>query len=149
MWHTSPSSIEQNTLFDLWVDMPCFSFGIDATDYTQLWNDLRQEVSLVAGPKRALPGQGSFGHITGGYDAGAFALQFCIQPLFEVEVYPSPRGEQVITATCTLSCSPRTCTPRSSRRTLSTLRWVRNTRTASCFPEEVARSSIRSRCVVA
>ena len=58
--------------------MPCFSFGIDATDYTQLWNDLRQEVSLVAGPKRALPGQGSFGHITGGYDAGAFALQFCI-----------------------------------------------------------------------
>ena len=47
-------------------------FGIDATDYTQLWNDMRQEISLVIGPKSALPGQGSFGHITGGYDAGAF-----------------------------------------------------------------------------
>ena len=49
-----------------------FFWETDATDYTQLWNDLRQEISLVIGPKSALPGQGSFGHITGGYDAGAF-----------------------------------------------------------------------------
>lgn len=33
---------------------------------------MRQEISLVIGPKSAIPGQGSFGHITGGYDAGAF-----------------------------------------------------------------------------
>lgn len=48
--------------------------GPELTDYTKLWNDLREKVSLVIGPKSALPGQGSFGHITGGYDAGAFFL---------------------------------------------------------------------------
>jgi len=37
---------------------------------------MRQEISLVTGPRSALPGQGSFGHITGGYDAGAFTFDF-------------------------------------------------------------------------
>lgn len=55
--------------------------ALEPTDYTQLWNDLRQKISLVTGPKSALPGQGTFGHITGGYDAGAFFFlrrKFCI-----------------------------------------------------------------------
>jgi len=40
-------------------------------DYTQLWNTLRQKVSLVKHDK-VCPGQASFGHITGGYDAGYY-----------------------------------------------------------------------------
>jgi Zn-dependent oligopeptidase len=40
-------------------------------DYTNLWNDLREKISLVKYDK-ALPGQASFGHITGGYDAGYY-----------------------------------------------------------------------------
>jgi Zn-dependent oligopeptidase len=40
-----------------------------AADYTELWNDMRESISLVKSGKR-LPGQGSFAHITGGYEAG-------------------------------------------------------------------------------
>jgi Zn-dependent oligopeptidase len=44
---------------------------IDKEDVTALWNDLRESVSLVKGGKRSA-GQGSFGHIVGGYDAGYY-----------------------------------------------------------------------------
>lgn len=72
-------------------------FGIDATDYTQLWNDMRQEISLVIGPKSALPGQGSFGHITGGYDAGAFYVaKLCILAVSEGEIDGLPRGKRLL-----------------------------------------------------
>lgn len=43
----------------------------EAADYTKLWNDLRESISLVKGGK-AQPGQGTFGHIVGGYDAGYY-----------------------------------------------------------------------------
>ncbi|KAI6159722.1 hypothetical protein EDD17DRAFT_889802 [Pisolithus thermaeus] len=44
----------------------------EPTDYTKLWTEMRERISLVKSgePK---PGQGSFGHIVGGYDAGALA----------------------------------------------------------------------------
>jgi len=57
----------------------------DATDYTQLWNDLRQEISLVIGPKSAIPGQGSFAHITGGYDAGYYGYMYSL--VFAADMY--------------------------------------------------------------
>jgi len=44
---------------------------IESEDYTALWNDLREKISLVKYDK-ACPGQASFGHITGGYDAGYY-----------------------------------------------------------------------------
>jgi Zn-dependent oligopeptidase len=40
-------------------------------DYTNLWNEMRQSISLVKSGKYK-PGQGTFGHITGGYDAGYY-----------------------------------------------------------------------------
>ncbi|KAJ3555465.1 hypothetical protein NM688_g2565 [Phlebia brevispora] len=43
----------------------------DATDYTKLWNELREQISFVKGDKPT-PGQGTFGHIAGGYDAGYY-----------------------------------------------------------------------------
>ena len=46
----------------------CFIVG---EDYTLLWNTMREKISLVKHDK-ICPGQGSFGHITGGYDAGYY-----------------------------------------------------------------------------
>lgn len=52
---------------------------LDKQDVTALWNDLRERVSLVKGGRRNA-GQGSFGHIVGGYDAGYYGwvLGFCV-----------------------------------------------------------------------
>ena len=40
-------------------------------DYTELWNTMREKISLVKHDK-ICPGQGSFGHITSGCDAGYY-----------------------------------------------------------------------------
>ena len=45
---------------------------IEPTDYTKLWNDIRTTVSLVKAGEKPGPGQASFAHITGGYDAGYY-----------------------------------------------------------------------------
>jgi Zn-dependent oligopeptidase len=46
-------------------------FSLDKQDTTILWNNLRERISLVKGGKIGA-GQGSFGHLTGGYDAGYY-----------------------------------------------------------------------------
>ncbi|ETW81741.1 Metallo peptidase M3A [Heterobasidion irregulare TC 32-1] len=56
----------------------------DATDYTALWNDLRTAVSLVKGGKQGA-GQGSFGHIVGGYDAGYYGYTYSL--VFAADMY--------------------------------------------------------------
>jgi len=48
-----------------------FEINLESTDYTNLWNSLREKISLVKAGKPC-PGQGTFGHITGGYDAGYY-----------------------------------------------------------------------------
>lgn len=64
--------------FGLGVDVYYFFFWkTEPTDYTQLWSDLRQEISLVVGPEKPLPGQASFAHLVGGYDAGRFYRMDC------------------------------------------------------------------------
>ncbi|KAI0322042.1 hypothetical protein OF83DRAFT_1274330 [Amylostereum chailletii] len=56
----------------------------DAADYTALWNDLRESISLVKGGKPG-PGQGSFGHIVGGYDAGYYGYTYSL--VFAADMY--------------------------------------------------------------
>ncbi|KAF7792616.1 hypothetical protein EIP86_003713 [Pleurotus ostreatoroseus] len=56
----------------------------DATDYTQLWNDLREQISFVKGGKPT-PGQGTFGHIAGGYDAGYYGYTYSL--VFAADMY--------------------------------------------------------------
>lgn len=43
----------------------------ESTDYTALWNDLREATTTLKFKQRAA-GQGSFNHIAGGYDAGYY-----------------------------------------------------------------------------
>lgn len=59
-------------LFFANFDLSVHNNSLDVnTDYTKLWNDLRQQISLVQGGAYK-PGQGTFGHIVGGYDAGYY-----------------------------------------------------------------------------
>ncbi|KAG6850281.1 hypothetical protein H0H93_015538 [Arthromyces matolae] len=56
----------------------------DPEDYTTLWNSLREKVSLVKAIKDC-PGQGTFGHITGGYDAGYYGYTYSL--VFAQDMY--------------------------------------------------------------
>jgi hypothetical protein len=64
----------------LWVLFKPFvcPWHSDGEDYTTLWNTLRESISLVKSPKTFGPGQASFAHITGGYDAGYYG---CVYPV--------------------------------------------------------------------
>ncbi|KAJ7254409.1 hypothetical protein B0H12DRAFT_1115452 [Mycena haematopus] len=56
----------------------------ESEDYTLLWNNLREKISLVKSGKPC-PGQGSFGHISGGYDAGYYGYTYSL--VFATDMY--------------------------------------------------------------
>ncbi|KAK2465233.1 hypothetical protein APHAL10511_002587 [Amanita phalloides] len=56
----------------------------ESTDYTKLWDELRESISLVKSSKQC-PGQGTFGHITGGYDAGYYGYTYSL--VFAADMY--------------------------------------------------------------
>lgn len=67
--HTDQSVYLPSNLYQLlWLNILS-----EKENYTELWNTLRQKVSLV-NYEKACPGQGTFGHITGGYDAGYYGF---------------------------------------------------------------------------
>ncbi|KDR82739.1 hypothetical protein GALMADRAFT_238246 [Galerina marginata CBS 339.88] len=53
-------------------------------DYTQLWCSLRNKISLVEHEKEC-PGQSTFAHITGGYDAGYYGYTYSL--VFAADMY--------------------------------------------------------------
>ncbi|KAI0004463.1 Metalloprotease [Russula compacta] len=70
-------------LFFAWFDFQVHT-SKEKQDATALWNDLRERVSLVKGGKRSA-GQGSFGHIVGGYDAGYYGYTYSL--VFAADMY--------------------------------------------------------------
>jgi len=43
-----------------------------------MWCDMREAISLVKTGDKITPGQGSFGHIVGGYDAGYYGYAYSL-----------------------------------------------------------------------
>ena len=59
---------------------------LDAADYTELWNTMRENISLVKG-KNLGSGEGTFNHIASGYDAGYYGYTYSL--VFASDMYQS------------------------------------------------------------
>ncbi|KAL1748003.1 hypothetical protein HDZ31DRAFT_30713 [Schizophyllum fasciatum] len=72
----------------------------ESQDHTALWNNLREQISLVKSGKPC-PGQGTFGHITGGYDAGYYGYMYSLvyaadmySTIFKADPFDPARGKK-------------------------------------------------------
>ncbi|KAM0786272.1 hypothetical protein ACM66B_001752 [Microbotryomycetes sp. NB124-2] len=65
-------------------DMLLHTTHVDA-DQTKLWNDLREQTSLVTTDGEYVPGQSGFAHITGGYSSGYYGYLY--SQVFSADMY--------------------------------------------------------------
>ncbi|KAK4049917.1 metalloendopeptidase [Microbotryomycetes sp. JL221] len=65
-------------------DMLLHTTHVEA-DQTKLWNDLREQTSLVNTDGEYVPGQSGFAHITGGYSAGYYGYLY--SQVFSADMY--------------------------------------------------------------
>ncbi|KAF8508190.1 metallopeptidase MepB [Hysterangium stoloniferum] len=54
-------------------------------NYMALWNNLRQEISLLQNDEKFVCGQGAFGHLFGGYEAGYYGYMYAL--VFATDMY--------------------------------------------------------------
>ncbi|KIJ48214.1 hypothetical protein M422DRAFT_59454 [Sphaerobolus stellatus SS14] len=54
-------------------------------DYTKLWNNLRESISLLKNDKELKPGQAAIGHLMGGYDAALYGYMYSL--VFAADMY--------------------------------------------------------------
>jgi metallopeptidase MepB len=65
--------------------------------YTRMWCDMREKISLVKTGDEITPGQGTFGHITGGYDAGYYGYLYSL--VFSMDMYETVFAEDPMSPT--------------------------------------------------
>lgn len=56
----------------------------ESADYSELWNSMRESISLVKG-KNLGAGEGTFNHIASGYDAGYYGYTYSL--VFAADMY--------------------------------------------------------------
>ena len=99
----------QNSSFPASLYLLLIAFT-EPIDYTTLWNELRESLSLIKSGKFTA-GAASFGHLAGGYDAGTSILH-------ETPSYKLTEVFKDTTVIFTRRCSRWTCTRLCSRPTL-------------------------------
>ena len=96
---------------------------LEIQDYSKLWCDLREQISLVKTGDKITPGQGSFGHITGGQFAVLPINTYLCCVLIEESFFFAHKDTMLdIMGTCILKCFLLICTRPCSRR----IQWVPN-----------------------
>ncbi|KAB5588391.1 Metallopeptidase MepB [Ceratobasidium theobromae] len=71
--------------FDIQIHTQSAQAAKVEVDYSELWSKLREETSLVKSGGITVHGQGSFGHLTGGYDAGYYSYAYSL--VFAADMY--------------------------------------------------------------
>jgi len=87
-------------------------------DYTQLWCSMREKISLVKHDK-VCPGQGTFGHITGGYDAGYYGYTYSL--VFAADMYATVFKADPLDPACGKLYREKILQPGGSREELDSL----------------------------
>ncbi|CAE6466814.1 unnamed protein product [Rhizoctonia solani] len=90
-------------------------------DYSALWDKIREETSLVKTGSNPTHGQASFGHLTGGYDAGYYSYAYSL--VFAADMYKTVFKGAPLDPARAASSSKRasgTSTPQPRKRKIGT-----------------------------
>lgn len=72
-------------LFDMYLHTIDNQKDIDALDLTKVWNELREEISLISNGGVSNKGYATFGHIAGGYESGYYGYLY--SQVFATDIY--------------------------------------------------------------